>query len=217
LLVRTGEDLPGRSGVRQTRFFARLNSMGKPVSVEMPWPLGPRKRDHSSDWARDVMRNKTAIGAALMNRSLAHYSDGQQQVPSLGLLHDPVFMTSRVSSIVVGALAALEATAAAQPAPLPNAPVGYSIPASLGDGWRTSAPERMGIDRRRLEQMTESIRSHPQDNVHAVLIEALELATHGLEFPVRDAAVLRTWSSERPRWIPEYCWFSLKWREGALR
>jgi CubicO group peptidase (beta-lactamase class C family) len=35
----------------------------------------------------------------------------------------------------------------------------------------TSAAERAGIDRRRLEQMTESIRSHPQDNVHAVLIE----------------------------------------------
>ena len=74
--------------------------------------------------------------------------------------------------VLVGALAAVAATAAAQSAvPAPRPPVSYAIPPSLNDGWTTDAAERVGIDRRRLEQMTESIRSHPQDNVHAVLIE----------------------------------------------
>ena len=81
-------------------------------------------------------------------------------------------MTQHASFVLAGALAALAATAAAQSAtPAPKSPVTDNIPASLGDGWTTGAPERVGIDRRRLEQMTESIRSHPQDNVHAVLIE----------------------------------------------
>src|SRR5258705_4597904 len=45
--VRTGEDLPSRTGVLQTRFLPLLNSTGKPVSVETPEPFGPRKRVHS--------------------------------------------------------------------------------------------------------------------------------------------------------------------------
>ena len=81
-------------------------------------------------------------------------------------------MTQHTSFALAGALAALAATAAAQSAPpAPKPPVVYTIPASLGDGWTTGTAERVGIDRRRLEQMTESIRSHPDDNVHAVLIE----------------------------------------------
>jgi hypothetical protein len=81
-------------------------------------------------------------------------------------------MRQHASFVLAGALAALAVTPAAQSAaPAPKLPVAYTIPASLGDGWKTGAAERAGIDGRRLEQMTESIRSHPQDNVHAVLIE----------------------------------------------
>ena len=81
-------------------------------------------------------------------------------------------MTQHASFVLAGALAAMAATAAAQSAaPASKSQVSYSIPPSLGDGWTTGAAERVGIDVRRLEQMTESIRSHPQDNVHAVLIE----------------------------------------------
>jgi CubicO group peptidase (beta-lactamase class C family) len=81
-------------------------------------------------------------------------------------------MTRPASLIVAGALVALAASLSAQsPAPPSRPEVSYNIPASLGDGWTTEAAERVGIDRRRLGQMTESIRAHPQDNVHAVLIE----------------------------------------------
>jgi CubicO group peptidase (beta-lactamase class C family) len=80
-------------------------------------------------------------------------------------------MRQHASFVLAGVLAALAATAAQSAAPAPNLPVAYTIPTSVGDGWKTGAAERAGIDRRRLEQMTESIRSHPQDNVHAVLIE----------------------------------------------
>src|SRR5205823_11971366 len=45
--VSTGEDLPGRTGVLHTMFLCLLNSVGKPVSVEIPEPFGPRKRVHS--------------------------------------------------------------------------------------------------------------------------------------------------------------------------
>src|SRR5687768_7371083 len=47
--VSTGEDLPVRTGVRQARFLSFPNSAGNPVAEETPEPLGPRKRDHSSD------------------------------------------------------------------------------------------------------------------------------------------------------------------------
>src|SRR5262245_20004087 len=81
-------------------------------------------------------------------------------------------MTPHASLVFAGALVALAASISVQsPAPPSRADVGYNIPASLGDGWVTEAAERVGIDRRRLEKMTESLRAHPQDNVHAVLIE----------------------------------------------
>jgi CubicO group peptidase (beta-lactamase class C family) len=76
---------------------------------------------------------------------------------------------TRDTLLVVGVLAALGATAAAQSAA--PARTAYTIPPSLGDGWTTGAAEQAGVDRRRLEQMTDSIRSHPEHNVHAVLIE----------------------------------------------
>ncbi len=52
-----------------------------------------------------------------------------------------------------------------------GATVPYSLPPSLDDGWATEAPEAAGIDRSRLEALTGTIRSHPDYNVHAVLVE----------------------------------------------
>jgi CubicO group peptidase (beta-lactamase class C family) len=46
-----------------------------------------------------------------------------------------------------------------------------TVPTVLTDGWKTAAPEETGSDRERLLKMTESLRSHPEYNVHAVLIE----------------------------------------------
>ena len=44
-------------------------------------------------------------------------------------------------------------------------------PSTFGDGWRRGSLEQAGIDRRRLDQMTASIRANPAFNIHAVLIE----------------------------------------------
>jgi hypothetical protein len=60
LIKRTREDLPGRSGVRQTKFFWRLNSTGKPVTVELTCPLSPWKRDRSSEWTFDEIRENAS-------------------------------------------------------------------------------------------------------------------------------------------------------------
>ena len=77
-----------------------------------------------------------------------------------------------VSVVLAGALGALAAMTAAQtPATAPSLPSRYSIPPAVTDGWITAAPEQTGIDRDRLIKMTDSIRSHPEFNVHAVLIE----------------------------------------------
>ena len=66
----------------------------------------------------------------------------------------------------------LSETACAQkPASLPNSAYTYAIPPALNDGWITGSLEQSGIDRHRLESMTDSIRAHPELNVHAVLIE----------------------------------------------
>jgi CubicO group peptidase (beta-lactamase class C family) len=81
-------------------------------------------------------------------------------------------MARQTSVVLAGAFAALSAMPAAQPAaPAPEPQTTLAMPPSLGDGWATGAPAQLGIDRRRLEQMTASIRSHPEHNVHAVLIE----------------------------------------------
>jgi CubicO group peptidase (beta-lactamase class C family) len=72
------------------------------------------------------------------------------------------------ATLVVIALCALAATTVAQ---TPAQRSGYSTPPVLDDGWKTGNPEQGGIDRQRLEQMTDAIRSHPEYNVHAVLIE----------------------------------------------
>ena len=77
-----------------------------------------------------------------------------------------------ISVVLSGALGAVAAMAVAQtPATAPNPASGYSSPQVLSDGWMTAAPEQAGIDRDRLVKMTDSIRSHPEFNVHAVLIE----------------------------------------------
>ena len=47
----------------------------------------------------------------------------------------------------------------------------YAPPPALADGWATGTPAQAGIDGKRLEAMTESIRAHPEFNIHAVLIE----------------------------------------------
>ena len=44
---RIGDECPGGSGSRQTTFLSGPNSTGTRFAVEMPEPLGPRKRDHS--------------------------------------------------------------------------------------------------------------------------------------------------------------------------
>jgi CubicO group peptidase (beta-lactamase class C family) len=72
--------------------------------------------------------------------------------------------------IVIATLCALTGATAAQTSVTTPAQTA-AIPPALGDGWKTGAPEQAGIDRRRLDQMTESIRAHPEYNVHAVIIE----------------------------------------------
>jgi CubicO group peptidase (beta-lactamase class C family) len=49
--------------------------------------------------------------------------------------------------------------------------VPYTIPPKLDDGWETGSLEQAEIDRARSEQLTGTIRSRPEFNVHAVLIE----------------------------------------------
>ena len=81
-------------------------------------------------------------------------------------------MKYQLSFVFVGALGALAVTTAAQtPLSVPTPAYSYAIPPTLDDGWMTGPLEQAGIDRHRLEQMTDSIRSHPELNVHAVLIE----------------------------------------------
>ena len=82
-------------------------------------------------------------------------------------------MKSAVSLVVAGAVAAsVVATAAVQrPAPPPRPPYTYVTPPTLGDGWLTGSLVQAGIDRKQLEAMTDSIRAHPEFNIHAVLVE----------------------------------------------
>jgi len=76
-------------------------------------------------------------------------------------------------TVLAGAIVAGVAWhAAAQPAASPQSPAStYAVPPALNDGWKTGSLEQAGIDRRRLEAMTTSIRANPALNVHAVLIE----------------------------------------------
>jgi CubicO group peptidase (beta-lactamase class C family) len=72
-------------------------------------------------------------------------------------------------SAICAVLAALACSrAAARPQ---GAAYVYAIPPALADGWATGSLEQAGIDRRRIETMTDSIRARPELNVHALLIE----------------------------------------------
>jgi CubicO group peptidase (beta-lactamase class C family) len=80
------------------------------------------------------------------------------------------FSLSRL--VVVAVVAAVSATPhGQQPASPPGTASRYVIPPALNDGWMTGSLEQVGIDRGRIETMTDSIRAHPELNVHAVLIE----------------------------------------------
>jgi len=70
-------------------------------------------------------------------------------------------------AVVAASLAACGGWFAREGAPS----VPYAIPPKLDDGWDTASVENAGIDRTRVEQLTGSIRSRPELNVHAVLIE----------------------------------------------
>jgi len=60
------------------------------------------------------------------------------------------------SFVLVGALAALAATAAQSLAPAPNLPVAYSVPTSVGDGWngRRDAVRSLSDSIRRTSTLT---------------------------------------------------------------
>ena len=82
-------------------------------------------------------------------------------------------MKSSLSLLLAGAVVAAVSVAAngQQTASPPGIASSYVIPPALNDGWMTGSLEQVGIDRGRIEAMTDSIRAHPELNVHAVLIE----------------------------------------------
>jgi CubicO group peptidase (beta-lactamase class C family) len=47
----------------------------------------------------------------------------------------------------------------------------YQAPPALDDGWPTGDLAQVGLDRARIEAMTNAIRTHPEFNIHAFLIE----------------------------------------------
>ena len=73
-------------------------------------------------------------------------------------------MKSKLLLACVGTLALI----AQNPAPPAYT---YAAPLVLNDGWTTGSLEQAGIDRQRIEAMTNSIRTSPELNIHAVLIE----------------------------------------------
>jgi CubicO group peptidase (beta-lactamase class C family) len=82
-------------------------------------------------------------------------------------------MTPRISRLVAAVvISVVSATAnGQQPASRPTGAYTYAAPPALNDGWMTGSLDQVGMDRRRIEAMTESIRARPELNVHAVLIE----------------------------------------------
>jgi len=53
----------------------------------------------------------------------------------------------------------------------PPRPYTYAAPPALSDGWATGSVDASGIDRQRVEAMTNFVRARPELNVHALLIE----------------------------------------------
>jgi CubicO group peptidase (beta-lactamase class C family) len=89
-----------------------------------------------------------------------------------GLYNSYVLLAVPLFVVVVAVVAAVSATPhGQQPASPPDIASRYVIPPALNDGWMTGSLEQVGIDRGRIEAMTDSIRDHPELNVHAVLIE----------------------------------------------
>ncbi|MGQ0735637.1 MAG: serine hydrolase domain-containing protein [Acidobacteriota bacterium] len=84
-----------------------------------------------------------------------------------------MFLKSALALVVGGAVAAgVLATVTGQQPLSPSSPgYTYAIPPALDDGWMTGSLSQAGIDRTRLEAMTDSIRAHPEFNIHAVLVE----------------------------------------------
>jgi len=74
-------------------------------------------------------------------------------------------MKHKVTLFACAATLALIAQSPAPPA------YTYAVPPALKDGWTTGSLEQAGIDRQRIEAMTNSIRTRPELNIHAVLIE----------------------------------------------
>jgi CubicO group peptidase (beta-lactamase class C family) len=74
--------------------------------------------------------------------------------------------------LAVSLVAGVAAIAPAQPPASQSTPTySYTVPPSLDDGWKTAPLEQVGMDRQRLEAMTNSIRAHTEFNIHALLIE----------------------------------------------
>jgi CubicO group peptidase (beta-lactamase class C family) len=69
----------------------------------------------------------------------------------------------------------------------------YRPPPQLDDGWRTTSAEELGLDRRRLEAMTEAIRRQEYANIHAVLIPRDGRLVYEEYFPGMD----RRWRSDQ--------------------
>jgi CubicO group peptidase (beta-lactamase class C family) len=72
------------------------------------------------------------------------------------------------SPLFAATVTAVAVIAAAQPA---HAPYTYAAPPSLDDGWTTASLAQTGVDRQRIEAMTTAIRTRPDLNIHAALIE----------------------------------------------
>ena len=73
----------------------------------------------------------------------------------------------KMLSVCAAMLAAIIAAAAVSQSPAYI----YSVPPKLKDGWMTGSLDQAGIDRQKIEAMTDSIRAQPALNIHAVLIE----------------------------------------------
>ena len=74
-------------------------------------------------------------------------------------------------ALIIGAVLCCGCSGRTEPTASATAKSAYSVPASLDDGWTTGSLEDAHIDRARLEAMTDSVRAHPDLNVHAILIE----------------------------------------------
>jgi len=73
-------------------------------------------------------------------------------------------LVSTIAAVIAVGTGCSQAAESRQTAPVVTPP-------SLDDGWATGSLEQAGIDRGRIEAMTQSIHAHPEYNLHALLIE----------------------------------------------